>query len=292
MKASESKKYGSMSISATVAVASCSDDVSMVGERQAIGLRDWRVYEVRRACANGLSLHLVGRQVASESGRVSSPIVAIDVASRKGTSQTGRTYELLGEPGWSSDAHAVWEANCRTYGASDVRDITDAVAQSLKSDGHLIRGGQYASALKESRFHERHVQSQVARSIRMANQTCEWKMHCMHHPRSALQSGIISSGHYLSPRRKAPLEPGPLKMSSGESSVKASRAYIVSISCKYSCRRLRWICAEKDVPSTLAMLLRYMGASGHDFGVHVEVALPSDVWLILRKRSPLASSGG
>lgn len=108
--------------------------VESVDNEPSLRLRYWRVYEVRGVYRDAPSRHLVGTQVGSESGRVSSAIKAFDVAARKGVSQSGRVYELLGRPGWSSEGDYVWSAYCRINSAQEVCDVTATVASQLQPD--------------------------------------------------------------------------------------------------------------------------------------------------------------
>ncbi|ANQ83099.1 hypothetical protein dqs_0016 [Azoarcus olearius] len=84
--------------------------VESVARRPQILLSQWRMYEVSFENSDEVSCHLVGRPDEQPSGRVSSPIVSIDPATRCCVSQSGRAYFVVGTPGSCSDARYVWHA--------------------------------------------------------------------------------------------------------------------------------------------------------------------------------------
>lgn len=61
-------------------------------EQPRIPLSRWRIFETEDG-----SRHFVGVDMYDGSGRVSSPIVAIDPVAMQGTTETGRIYELVGK---------------------------------------------------------------------------------------------------------------------------------------------------------------------------------------------------
>lgn len=63
-------------------------------------------------------LHFVGWNREGE-GRMSSAVVAFDSATRRGRTKSGRTYELIGKPGWDTDAEYVANIWLRRRGCSD-----------------------------------------------------------------------------------------------------------------------------------------------------------------------------
>jgi len=88
-----------------------------------IPLSQWRIFELPDG-----SRHFVGVDMFDRSGRVSSPIVAFDAATMQGTTHTGRTYELVGQQGWSVQAEYVWMRRCELYDVTSYSDITDRLA--------------------------------------------------------------------------------------------------------------------------------------------------------------------
>ena len=52
--------------------------------------------------------YFVGTRADEGSGRVSTPIVELDTGRRRGRTQSGRVYELLGPPGYSENGEYIW----------------------------------------------------------------------------------------------------------------------------------------------------------------------------------------
>lgn len=76
-----------------------------VKDQPVIVLKDWQVIEVRLPGFDVPTLHFNGYAVENHEGRVSSPIVAFDRATRIGQTWSGRQYRLQGEPGaYNEDA--------------------------------------------------------------------------------------------------------------------------------------------------------------------------------------------
>lgn len=112
-------------------------NVAAVEEEPSLVLRDWRVYEVRGVYEEeGLSRHFVGTRIDELSGRVSSGIKIFDAARRRGTTSSGRVYQLLGRPGSSPDGDYVWAAFCRINAVREVRDVT---VELLEQVGRVTR---------------------------------------------------------------------------------------------------------------------------------------------------------
>lgn len=74
-----------------------------VDEVPSIVLENWRVMELDDG-----DRHFVGYNVTEGSGRVSSKIETFDKETMRGTTRSGRVYELRGPTGWDSDAAYVW----------------------------------------------------------------------------------------------------------------------------------------------------------------------------------------
>jgi hypothetical protein len=67
-------------------------------------LCSWSVYE----CKGASTRHFVGYNMTEREGRVSSAIQQFDPATRRGVTESGRVYELVGRPGHDADAEYVW----------------------------------------------------------------------------------------------------------------------------------------------------------------------------------------
>lgn len=114
-------------------------NVAPIEDEPSLALCDWRVYEVRGVYGDSLSMHFVGTRVDEHSGRVSSGIRLFDAKLRRGTTNSGRVYELAGRPGWSSDGEYVWDAFCRVNAVRDVRDVTTEVLKEFGSEPRDLR---------------------------------------------------------------------------------------------------------------------------------------------------------
>ena len=82
------------------AIASSVWKVAPVSQAPSITLTNWSI----RHATDGD--HFVG--TADYYGRVSTPIVTFDEATKKGITTSGRIYQLVGEPGHSGDAEHTW----------------------------------------------------------------------------------------------------------------------------------------------------------------------------------------
>src|SRR5487761_2326368 len=74
-------------------------------------------------------IHAVGYNEAASEGRVSSPLVQLDVARRVTTTRTGRVYELDGPPGVDADARYVLDAWLRIHRVPSWTDVTTDVLE-------------------------------------------------------------------------------------------------------------------------------------------------------------------
>ncbi len=91
-----------------------------------IHLVRWRVLEVRNRDLK-LEGHFVGYNIDGHEGRVSTSITFFDPATRKGGTRSGRIYELIGPPGYDSDAGWVWEVWSKLNKMTDEKDVTAEV---------------------------------------------------------------------------------------------------------------------------------------------------------------------
>ena len=72
-----------------------------VSQEPSITLTRWQIIKVSE---NGLdTFHFVGDRKGGTHARVSSTMTAFDKSTRRGTTHTGRVYELDGDPDWLSD---------------------------------------------------------------------------------------------------------------------------------------------------------------------------------------------
>ncbi len=102
-----------------------------VSEEPEIELLRWSVWET-----DDQLRYFVGARPGNLGGRVSSAIVELDVSSRRGVTQTGRVYVLVGAPGFDSGATYTWQAwlNVNEVEPASVRDVTFEIF--VRSDFH------------------------------------------------------------------------------------------------------------------------------------------------------------
>lgn len=74
--------------------------------------------------------HVVGWNVESTKGRVSSPVEAVDPERRLVRTRSGRVYELRHGPGLNGDAFTTWCRWKARHGLQD-GDVSDEVAALL-----------------------------------------------------------------------------------------------------------------------------------------------------------------
>lgn len=89
--------------------------------------------------ARPTSRHLVGYVRQNREGRLSSAIVELDPAQRLGRTSTGRTYGLVGDPGWHEDARYVFQCWMAVFRIREWRDVTDEVLGSVATPSSLGR---------------------------------------------------------------------------------------------------------------------------------------------------------
>jgi hypothetical protein len=92
-------------------------------------LATWRVFEVESERWEGKTRHFVGYNLTEREGRVSSKIETFDKDTNKGITESGRVYELVGEPGsGSSDGMYTFNRWCNINKITKVEDVTDTLA--------------------------------------------------------------------------------------------------------------------------------------------------------------------
>lgn len=98
-----------------------------VNEVPELRLCDWCVYE----CKGAKTRHFVGYRLTEREGRVSSAIRQFDAATRRGVTESGRVYELVGRPGHDADAAYVWRRWLALNNETAWEDMTDDVFSQL-----------------------------------------------------------------------------------------------------------------------------------------------------------------
>ncbi|KVG15687.1 MULTISPECIES: hypothetical protein [Burkholderia] len=95
-------------------------------------LSRWRILETAEA-----TRHFVGADARDSTGRVSSEVVTFDRLTLRGQTQSGRVYQLIGQPGWSSDAEYVWKCWCEVNGVASYADVTKQLLVEAKDDNRI-----------------------------------------------------------------------------------------------------------------------------------------------------------
>lgn len=104
-----------------------------VAQQPGMRLSRWSIRKTR--LVDGIEgLHFVGWNLQDQEGRVSSRILEFDAQMMRGRTDSGRVYELVGEPGFDADAEHVWECWCRFNKAQDIVDVTDEVMAQRGAD--------------------------------------------------------------------------------------------------------------------------------------------------------------
>lgn len=102
-----------------------------VREEPGVRLTSWRIFEANAEGPNQpATLHFVGRRHGS-TFRVSSPVQTIDVERRRGLTESGNVYELVGLPCPNTDAENLWVVWARRHRVSSWLDVTAEVFPAL-----------------------------------------------------------------------------------------------------------------------------------------------------------------
>lgn len=73
-----------------------------VADQPEVKLTHWQIFRLPDGAA-----HAVGYNVRDGEGRVSSELIALDLLGTRVRTRSGRIYQLVGDPGWHSDAEYV-----------------------------------------------------------------------------------------------------------------------------------------------------------------------------------------
>ena len=92
------------------------------GETRVV-MKRWSVVDVSSSLTSETTSHLVG--VVDGIGRVSSPIQWFYHDRMEAVTQSGKIYELHGEPGSNVDADWTFESWCRMHGINYAIDVTE-----------------------------------------------------------------------------------------------------------------------------------------------------------------------
>lgn len=90
-------------------------------KRRKVWLVRWRVLRTDLG-----TQHFVGFSVEECIGWVSTPICSFDAASGVGVTSNGRSFKLLGPPGFDDEAEYVWEHYKLLWKFGEVADVSSA----------------------------------------------------------------------------------------------------------------------------------------------------------------------
>lgn len=94
-------------------------------------LDSWQCFELQLPGQPGRTRHLAGSNARHWHGQVSSAIVAMDSATRKCTTRSGRVYELGIRNGLTGDGDYTWHQWLRINQATGIVDVTDEIKKML-----------------------------------------------------------------------------------------------------------------------------------------------------------------
>jgi hypothetical protein len=106
--------------------------IAPVNDEPGVSLLQWSILET-----NDGTRHFVGADERDSTGRVSSQVVMFDRLTLRGQTQSGRVYQLIGQPGWSSNAEYVWKHWCQVNSVASYTDVTKQLLVGAE-DGNRI----------------------------------------------------------------------------------------------------------------------------------------------------------
>ncbi|UKD16857.1 hypothetical protein L3V59_40030 [Burkholderia aenigmatica] len=106
--------------------------IASVTTEPQVTLSRWRILETEEG-----TRHFVGADTRDFTGRVSSAIVVFDPHTRRGQTISGRIYQLIGEPSWSSDADYVWGQWCRVNSVQSHVDVTKQLLGGVANENSI-----------------------------------------------------------------------------------------------------------------------------------------------------------
>ena len=94
-------------------------------------LDSWQCFELQLPGLPSRTRHLAGSNVLNWHGQISSAIVAMDPATRKCTTRSGRVYELGVRNGLTGDGEYTWHQWLLINQACSLVDVTDEIKKIL-----------------------------------------------------------------------------------------------------------------------------------------------------------------
>ena len=99
-----------------------------VSEQPHLTLDAWRCFELPTG-----ALHLLGFCIETCSGRVSTELGRLELASRTAVSVSGRSYRLIGKPGLNRDADYVWRRWAVANSVTCWSDVSPSIWQMVQA---------------------------------------------------------------------------------------------------------------------------------------------------------------
>ncbi|KAF1038624.1 MAG: hypothetical protein GAK33_01960 [Burkholderia lata] len=106
--------------------------IAPVSDEPGVSLIQWSILEIDDG-----TRHFVGADARDSTGRVSSHVVTFDRLNLRGQTQSGRVYQLIGQPGWSSNAEYVWECWCEVNSVASYTDVTQQLLVRGEDDNRI-----------------------------------------------------------------------------------------------------------------------------------------------------------
>lgn len=115
--------------------------VAKVAQEPEMTIARWRVIETDAG-----TRHFVGMRMDEWTGRVSTGIVKFDPATARGTTQSGRVYQLHSTPGSHPDADEVWHLWKKVNSVTTEKDVSREVWDQMVAAGFYGDAETNASA--------------------------------------------------------------------------------------------------------------------------------------------------
>ena len=76
--------------------------------------------------------HFAGQNITDREGRTSSAIETFDAATSRGTTESGRVYELRGSTGFSGEGEYTWNRWKSINSVTEVVDVTVEIKKMIE----------------------------------------------------------------------------------------------------------------------------------------------------------------
>jgi len=105
--------------------------IESIEQTPEVVLDSWQCFEVQLPGLPGRTRHFAGSNARHWHGQVSSAIVAMDPATRRCTTSSGRVYELGESNGLAGNGEYTWRQWLHINQVSDIVDVTDEIKRML-----------------------------------------------------------------------------------------------------------------------------------------------------------------